>query len=260
MGKSNQVLSTTDTSLRVIEFLREQGGTTAEDLAAELGLAESTLYKHLATLSHRGFVVEDAGEYFLGTRFYDLGMHVRNSHKLFELAGKQVVELAGRADEESDFGVEENGRIVTLYDSIGSRREPSNRRNNYEYMHTTAIGKAILAEQPRAQLEETIDRWGLPQVTQNSITSREELIAELEMVRERGYAINDQESIPGKRVTGMAVKHPSGYVIGGLTLSGPEYRIEDVHLHEEFPDILRSVIQEFTSELKSQNISISRGG
>lgn len=258
MTGASQRLTTTETSLEVIEVMRDRDGATPGELASALDLSQSTVYKHLATLTEYGYVVETGGEYHLGARFYDLGMYARNRDKLYELAGQYVVELADRADEESDFGVEENGRIVTLFDSIGTRSKPSTRVNNYEYMHTTAIGKAILAQLPEERVDEVVDRWGLPEMTPNSITTREALMAELQRVREQGYAVNDRESIPGKRVTGMAVKHRSGYVIGGFTISGPEYRIEDDDLHQEFPDVLRRVIQEFKSELETQNVLQSR--
>jgi DNA-binding IclR family transcriptional regulator len=258
MQTHSQALSTTERSLKIIETIREQNGATVNRLASELALAESTIYKHLTTLAQYGFIIENGGEYLLGARFYDLGMHVRNRNKLYELAGKYVVELANRADEESDFGIEENGRIITLFDSIGNRNKPSTRTNNYEYMHTTAIGKAILAELPPSHVDEIIDRWELPELTPKTITSRAELMEELETVRRDGYAVNDRESIPGKRVTGRVVKHRSGYIIGGFTISGPEYRIEDVDLHQEFPDILQRVIQEFKSEMEAQNVSVSR--
>jgi DNA-binding IclR family transcriptional regulator len=255
MANSTQVLSTTETSLHLMETIRTNGGMTPEQLASELDLSKSTVYKHLATLAKHGFVVERGGKYVLGARLYDFGMRARNRTKVHELAGKYVVELAERAGEESDFGVEENGRIVTLYDSIANRDAPT-RRNNYEYMHTTAIGKSILAELPEGDVDEIVDRWGLPEITQNSITTRDRLNDELERVRTQGYAVNDQESIPGKRVTGMAVKHRSGYLIGGLTISGPEYRIEDVDLHQHFPDILQEVTREFRAELDAQNVSV----
>lgn len=254
MPGASQRLTTTETSLRVIEVMRTRDGATPEQLATELDLSQSTVYKHLATLGEYGYVVEDGGAYHLGARFYDLGMYARNRDKLYELAGQYVVDIADRADEESDFGVEENGRIVTLYDSIGNRSKPSTRVNNYEYMHTTAIGKAMLAELPEERVDAIVDRWGLPQKTQHSITTRAALDEELERVRQQGYAVNDRESIPGKRVTGMAVIHRSGHILGGFTISGPEYRIEDADLNQEFPDVLRRVIQEFKSELETQNV------
>lgn len=250
----SQLLTTTETSLAVIETIQERDGATPAELAATLDLSESTVYKHLYTLGKHGYVVADGDTYRLGGRFYHFGMYVRNRSKIYELAGKYVIELAEQSNEESDFGIEENGRIVTLFDSVGSSATPSSRLNNYEFMHTTAIGKAILARLPPSRIDQVIDRWGLPQLTDRTITSREALDDELARIRERGYAINDQESIPGKRVAGVVAEDPSGRIIGGFTVSGPAYRIEDADLYREFPDILRRVVPEFETELDSQGL------
>ncbi|GAB7119071.1 IclR family transcriptional regulator [Natrinema sp. JCM 9743] len=254
MPDESQLLTTTDTSLAVIETIRELDGATPAALAASLDLSESAVYKHLFTLTKHGYVVSSGDEYQLGARFYHLGMYVRNRSKVYELAGQYVIELADRSNEESDFGIEENGRIVTLFDSVGSSANPSSRLNNYEYMHTTAIGKSILARLPASRIDRIVDRWGLPQITEQSITSRGELDDELARVRERGYAVNDQESIHGKRVAGSLAEDPSGTVIGGFTVSGPAYRIEDTDLHQEFPDILHRVVPEFEAALESQGL------
>ncbi|WP_222913186.1 IclR family transcriptional regulator [Natrinema sp. SYSU A 869] len=253
MTKS-QLLTTTETSLAVIETIQELDGATPVELATALDLSESTVYKHLYTLGKHGYVIANDDEYRLGGRFYHIGMYVRNRSKVYELAGKYVIELAERSNEESDFGIEENGRIVTLFDSVGSSAKPSSRLNNYEYMHTTAIGKAILARLPESRVDQIADQWGLPQLTEQTITSRAELDGELARIRERGYAINDQESISGKRVAGAVAEDPSGNIIGGFTISGPAYRIEDADLHQEFPDILRRVVPDFEAELDSQGL------
>ncbi|MGQ3413845.1 IclR family transcriptional regulator [Natrinema sp. LN54] len=250
----SQLLMTTETSLAVIETIQELDGATPAELAAALELSESTVYKHLYTLAKHGYIASNGDEYRLGARFYHIGMYVRNRSKVYELAGKYVIELAEQSNEESDFGIEENGRIVTLFDSVGSSAKPSSRLNNYEYMHTTAIGKAILARLPESRVDTIADRWGFPELTEETITSRSELDVELERIRERGYAINDQESIPGKRVAGVVAEGPNGAVIGGFTISGPSYRIEDTDLHQEFPDILQRVVADFESELVSQGL------
>ncbi|MCO8267141.1 IclR family transcriptional regulator [Haloferax prahovense] len=254
MTDDTQLLTTTNTSLAVIDALVQLDGATASEVGAELEMSESTVYKHLHTLSEHGYVVSHGGEYELGGRWYHLGMYVRNRSKVYELAGKYVTDLSERSNEESDFGVEENGRIVTFYNSVGSSASPSSRLNNYEYMHATAIGKAILARLPESRVDSIIDRWGLPELTEHTITSRAALDEELTRVREQGYAINDRESIPGKRVTGVVAEDPSGGIIGGFTISGPEYRTEDADLHRTFPDILRRVVSNFEDELESQEL------
>ncbi|GAB3695061.1 IclR family transcriptional regulator [Halorubrum pallidum] len=254
MTEDSQLLRTTETSLRVIEAMREGGDVTPAQLASTLDLSRSTVYKHLHTLGKHGYVVADGAEYRLGGRFYDIGMFVRNREKIHELAGKYVVEIADQANEESDFGVEENGRVVTLFDSVGPSAQPSSRIENYEYMHTTAIGKAVLARLPESRVDEIVDRWGLPAVTDRAIATRDALETELAAVRDRGCAVNDEESIPGKRVAGTVAEDSAGDIIGGFTVSGPAYRIEDTDLHGEFPDILDRVVPEFEAELASQDL------
>lgn len=256
MSNNSQLLTTTETSLLVIETLETLDGATPAELATELGLSESTVYKHLYTLAKHGYVVSCGDEFRLGGRLYQLGTYVRNRSKVYEIAGQYVAKLAERSDEESDFGVEENGRIITFHNSVGSSVTPSARTRNYEYMHTTAIGKAILARLSETEVDQIIERWGLPQVTEYTITDRSTLDAELDRVREQGYATNDQESISGKRVTGTVAELPSGDIIGGFTISGPEYRIDDTELHQEFPDILQRVVSDFERELESQQLSI----
>nr|WP_280921198.1 IclR family transcriptional regulator [Halarchaeum rubridurum] len=248
-------MTTTNASLRIIESIQELDGATPAVLAERLSLSKSTVYKHLYTLAEHGYVISEDGEYYLGARLYHLGMYVRNRSKLYELAGKYVVTLSEQSNEESDFGVEENGRIVTLYDSVGSSASPSTRVENYEYMHTTAIGKAMLARLPVSRVDEIVERWGLPAITEQSITTRSNLDEELARIRERGYAVNDEESIPGKRVAGVLAEDPTGDIIGGFTVSGPAYRIEDTDLHQEFPDILQRVVPEFEAEVKSQGLA-----
>lgn len=250
----SQLLTTTETSLAVIETIQELDGATPSELATALELTKSTVYKHLYTLGKHGYVIADGNEYRLGGRFYHIGMYVRNRSKVYEVAGKYVTELAERSNEESDFGVEENGRIVTLFDSVGSSAKPSSRLNNYEYMHTTAIGKAILARLSDSRVDRIVDQWGLPRLTDQTITSRAELDDELDRIRERGYAINDEESISGKRVAGIVAEDPSGSIIGGFTISGPAYRISDTELYQEFPDILSRVVPDFEAELDSQDL------
>ncbi|WP_076431446.1 IclR family transcriptional regulator domain-containing protein [Haladaptatus litoreus] len=64
-------------------------------------------------------------------------------------------------------------------------------------MHNTAPKKAILAEYSTTRIEEVLNQWRLPGETNQTITTRHELFTELERVRERGYAINDDEAVEG---------------------------------------------------------------
>jgi DNA-binding IclR family transcriptional regulator len=93
-----------------------------------------------------------------------------------------------------------------------------------------------------------IDRWGMPALTNRTITDYEELLAELETVREQGYAVNDQEELEGLRAVAIAVNEPDGSVFGTLDISGPPYRLPDV---EEVAAQLRPVVSDLEADIRA---------
>lgn len=72
-------------------------------------------------------------------------------------------------------------------------------------LHATAIGKAILSQWPEVEVDEHVCQVGLPEKTENTITSKEVLKEELEGIRDRGYAINDGEHYHGVRAVATPI-------------------------------------------------------
>jgi DNA-binding IclR family transcriptional regulator len=172
-----------------------------------------------------------------------------------------VRQLTNLTDEEADFVVEDHMRITTISESYHKwvkyqppKQSESNRyrarTGTFYYMHATASGKAILAERSRDYVDDVIETWGLPAKTENTITSESELFAELERVRERGYAIDEEEFTDGLRSIGKVVTDPDGSVLGALSVSGPTYRITGDVLETEIPNALRTVTDDFETELE----------
>ena len=89
-------------------------------------------------------------------------------------------------------------------------------------------------EGPKA-LAEIIDAHGLPQMTPHTITERHLLVAELANIRERGYAMDDEEIEPGLRCIAAAVRGHSGEVMAAISIAGPSSRLhrEDLERHAE---------------------------
>jgi DNA-binding IclR family transcriptional regulator len=86
-------------------------------------------------------------------------------------------------------------------------------------LHTTAIGKAILAELPDEEVLAVCRRTGLNARTPNSLVSEEDLLTHLARVRALGYAVDDEENEPGIRCVGAAVFDHTGQVLGGISIS-----------------------------------------
>lgn len=216
------------TSCRILECLRERGGAGVTELAGELGVAKSAVHAHLATLVEHEFVVKEDTTYRLSLRYLDFAEATKERFGEYDVVVDEIDALAAETDEVANFGVEEHGRLVYAYlargegatvatASIGSR----------DYLHATALGKAILAHLPEDRVATILDRRGLPEKTSATITDRATLLAELETTRDRGYAVDDEEYARGVRCVALPVTGDSGEVIGAVSVSAPASRVTD---------------------------------
>lgn len=245
-----QVLQTTAASLRLVDDILELGGASLSELVETTGLARSTVHSHLTTLAEYGYVVNEDNRYHLGAKFCHLGDYVRTGKEYHRIAEEVIAQLAEESTMEVDFAIEEHGRVVSLYGNLDFSNIPRFLIDGSPFhVHTTASGKAIIAHYDEDRVRAIIDRWGLPAATERSITTESELFAELERVRERGYAENRGEAIEGFWAMGKAVRSPRGGVYGSLNLSGPEYLVDD-EVRATQAELLTRAVETFEHEVE----------
>lgn len=242
---------TTMRSFSIAETLMDLEGATLAELVDELGLAKSTVYAHLETLRDGGYVLKEGGEYHVGMQFLNLGGHAATRKRGYKLAREKVRMLADVTDERAQFIVEENGRGYYLFSDSASETavETDVRPGKVIHLHTTAAGKAILANLPRSRVEAIVETRGLQRSTEHTITDRAELFEELERVRDRGYAYNKSERVVKQWAIGVPVLATDGDVLGGLSVSGPEHRVKGDRFEDEFPSLLLGVANEMELNL-----------
>jgi len=242
---------TTQRSLAIAERLMELDGATLSDVSAEMDLAKSTAYAHLETLRDGGYLVKEDGTYHVGLQFLNLGGYAATRKRSYKLAREKVRQIADATNERAQFIVEENG--VGYYVFIDSEStmavETDVRPGKLTFLHTTAAGKAILANLPRRRVEEIVESRGLPGQTERTITDPAALFEELELVRERGYAYNRSERVEKQWAVGVPVVGPGGTVVGGLSVSGPEHRMKGDRYRDELPSLLLGVANELELNL-----------
>ena len=229
---TSRLVQSSMTSLRVLEFVREERGARLTDVAKELGIGHSTAHNHLATLEERGWLVEEDDVYDISHRFLHYGRSKRRSTPFFRTVRRHANELSERTDLEVEFLVEENGRIISLIDIRTNVAGYSNADDwggvgIYYHMNNTASGKAILAEMVDERVEAILDRWGLPAQTSYSMTDRESLYQQLETTRKRGYATAHQEVQEGFENAAVVVKYPEGKIFGAISIGWPSYLFDD---------------------------------
>lgn len=237
-------IQSVQTTLEIVDALQTMEVAGVTELSLELGVSKGTVHNHLATLEANDYVVKDADDkYHLGLRFVDVSHHAQSHVQILELARTEVDKLAEKSGEMALFTVEEHGIGVCLYVAYGDRavKTPLYVGHRSE-LHHTAVGKAILAHLSRERVDAIIDQRGLAQQTEHTITDESTLFEQLEEVRTRGIAFNEQETIHGLVGVGAPIMHQNGAVLGALSVIGPSTRLDDDRIQRELPDMLmRSV-------------------
>lgn len=249
--REDAILKTTKTSLEIINLLEKLNGATVSQVAEELDMPPSTVHGHLATLEDQEFVVQKGDVYYLSLRFVTLGNSVRDREHAYSLADRYTQRVVDETGCRSIFAVEEHGRGVYLSRNAGSHSKWQHERTGERFpLHATAAGKALLAQLPPERIDEIVDKWGLPEVTENTITDRDKLHTEIETVREEGIAFNDEEQIEGIRAISTPIEAPNGRGIGALSVNGPANRLADEGEEWDLAETLRGIANEFKLDIK----------
>ncbi|WP_136715672.1 IclR family transcriptional regulator [Halorientalis salina] len=245
-----RTLKSLERSFGIITELKEREGARVTELADATGLSKSSVHKHLTTLRAGDFVTKNGDEYRLGLRFLDLGAHVRSQIEGNTLVQEKLRELARESGETAQFTVREHGRAVVLYREAGSHGVFSKGRVGKRFhIHQPAAGKAILAELPRETVDDIVETYGLPDATENTIADEDELFAELERIRERGFALNEEETTKGLRAVAVPIMNPDDYVLGAFAVAGPTHRMKGERLEEDVPELLHRIVNELELNL-----------
>ena len=240
MKKENmRTIQSAENVFGILESLQRREGARLSEVAADVSLSPSTVHQYLKTLEADEFVVQDGDEYDVGLRFLELGEYARNRKPVSRLAREKVASLAEATGERAQFAMEEHGRCVVLYTVTGEQAVETNIHTGKRvYLHATAAGKAILAHMSQSRVDDVIERHGLPAVTPNTITDREELLEECERIRETGVSMNRQEDTHGLWAIGVPVTGPDEVVLGALSISGPTHRLKIDGVRSEISDLL----------------------
>lgn len=210
---------------------------------APLGLHKSTLYRLLEVMRAQRLVELDpaTGQYRLGLRLFELGMLAVGRLELARSAQRALDALVERTGETAHLGVLDGGDVV----SIGRAESPHALRmpgalGRRSPAHCTAIGKVLLAHQPEAEQRALVARTTFPALTRRTLVRPDQVLRELRAVRQRGYAIDDEEIYPGVRCVGAPVRDHTGTVVAAVSAAGPTTRLPREHFPRLAAEVLRA--------------------
>lgn len=238
----SKTIQSVETALTILEFIRDNEDAGVTEIANDFGRSKSTIHHYLSTLAEYGYLEKENGRYRLGMRFLTLGGTVREQEELYHLSRDDVDRLARESGEKARLIVERDGHGITLYQSTGEHSDDTHTHvGSIEELYCTAAGKAFLADLPDERVEQYLSETPLHPYTENTITDPDELRDELDEIRSRGIAVDDEERYDGLRCIASAIVSSEGELLGALSVSGPTERMSGERFRTEIPDLLRTV-------------------
>jgi DNA-binding IclR family transcriptional regulator len=222
--------------LHVLEVIAASGGLISlAEIARRTGLHRSTGHHLLQTLVGAGYLRQDAAtrSYELSAKLFQLTGRTWTPEQLGVIAQPLVAELARVSGEGASLAAYRDGvvKIVAKCDHDGPVRVVQD-VGAERPIHATAVGKAIAAFLPPAELEGLLDRITYERYTPRTIVQRRALETELRRIRSAGCANDDEEHIEGIRCVAAPVRIYSGQVVASLCTVGPKSRMTRARLRD----------------------------
>lgn len=209
-------------------FSREKTHFTVSELARQLQLDRSTTYRILLSLERCGLVEKDerSKSYSLGVAAFEIGNTYLGRLDFIQFSKPVMMDLAARVQETVHLAVLSENEIVYV-DKVDSPRTLGvvSKIGQRAPLYCTALGKTLLAYQPKEERSRIIQEIKLKPYTEHTITSKKKLFEELERIRQQGYAFDRREYEEGVECIAAPVRDHSGNVIAALSISGPRKKI-----------------------------------
>jgi DNA-binding IclR family transcriptional regulator len=222
-------------------FSNGQPELRVTDFAKMLSLTQSNVSRLLATMVSLGYVSKDesTGYYRLGNEIITLGGIALNHYEIRKQALPELYETEKMTGFDSNLAILEGETIFYLahVDSYSSPRMYTfiGRRNP---LHSTAIGKVLLAGMEEAESGELLSAEALTAFTDKTVTDKSALLRQFEQIRRQGYAVEEEELALGRACMAAPIRGRNGKIVAGMSISGALSKINLKEREQELASIL----------------------
>jgi len=214
-------------------------GAVASDLARMCRFPLSTAHRLLGTLVRDGYATFDPAtkRYSVGLRVFQLAQDALRAQGLTGTVRPVLEEVSTVTREATLLAVRDGDQQLYIYSAEGPQQvrvvgEPG----RHGPLHCTSQGKVLIAFAPPDIRARLVEKLSLEQRGPNTITTRRRFREEIEQVRERGYALSDEEHEEGIRAVGVPV-YDGTYAAAALATAAPAYRMSVDALVEQVPTL-----------------------
>lgn len=240
-------------ALTILNTLSEHpDGIQITRLSERVGLNKSTTHRLLATMLNMKYVVKDKenDKYKLGLQIVYLSRNILSNMNITKIAKPFLETLVKDVNETIHLCIEDNGEVmyidkiesnqtIRMFSRIGSRAQ----------MYCTAVGKILLSGMPQAKFENLVSNMEFVPRTTATITSKEELIEEIEKIKQLKYALDNVEYQEGVRCIAAPIFDFHGNIIASFSISGPSTRVTMDVVNTVLIDKIKSTSKEISLNL-----------
>lgn len=217
----------------ILEYFVEKSGDAKSipftEIAATVPFARTTVHRILYSLEKLGYIEKDGvrARYELGAKFFELTGPAIHFRRLQSVSKSVMQTLLLRFGETINLGVLDDGQVtyIEVLQSPSALRIAAvpGERNP---VHSTSLGKAMLAFMPEEEVEAVLDLHPMIKRTPRTITQKKHFLEHLATVRECSIALDMEENLTGVVCAAAPIHDQSGRVIAGISISGPASRME----------------------------------
>lgn len=228
-------------ALAVLNCFIERQPLGVTEISEYLGLYKSNVHDIISTFVAMGYLQQDpqSGKYLLGINAVRLGRSAGSGNSFYRIASGHLREIA-EIVHQTCYLTSPHGYSVCYIDVVN----PNNRsafipviaNTCPDTMNSTGSGKCMLAHMSEEFIESYFE-YGMPKLTEYTITDPDKMREELERIRLRGYAIDNMENTIGVRCVAVPLISSSGSVLGAMSVSGPVVQMSDDRI-EKYAGIL----------------------
>jgi len=211
------------------ELAQSTEGMTAVELADSIGIHKTSVYRYLNTLLQAGYIQTNGdGRYHLGNKILELGSQLLRRMPLRETAHPFLIELNNDTQMTVHLCVLDHQDVVYI-DKIESHRTLPimSRIGSRAPVYCTGVGKALLSGLPTDQVVSLLREVTLERRTPNTITDPMQLLEELKVTAERGYAIDNGEHEEGIKCLAATIRGYGAETVGAISITGLKREFED---------------------------------
>jgi IclR family transcriptional regulator, KDG regulon repressor len=251
----NGKTGTLSKALQVIELLSTNPrGLALTDMSKTLGFPKSTIHHMLQTLLLNDYVSQEneTKRYSLGLRFLEISSRILESFDMRERAKKYLVQLHEKCHEVVQLYLLRNGKIVCV-DKIGSAAGGLSISSYVGWStepHASAAGKVLLSGLTDEEIMEIYPDGALTPYGKNTIADLDQLFNELALVRERGYAIDDEEYYEGVRCIGAPVRS-RGHIVASVSITGSIFSMTMKRIEQGLIELVKEAGEGISKELRN---------